>query len=167
MEGLRGRFGRDWSRYTFRMKDTKMIDGVYVKELKQIIDERGRVMHMFRVDNPLFEKFGEIYFSEILPGVVKAWKRHKMMTQHISVPVGKIKLVIYDNRENSRSKGELDVFEIGRDNYLLIIIPPKLWYGFKCMSEQPALLANCADLPYEQEESENINPDSKNIPFQW
>jgi len=144
-----------------------MIEGVVIQKLKQIVDARGRVMYMIRADNPLFEKFGEVYFSEVLPGVVKGWKQHKIMTQLFAVPAGTIRLVIYDDRENSKTKGGLEVLEIGRDNYQLVKIPPALWYGFKCISKQPALVANCADLPHDPSESRSINPDDKSIPYQW
>ena len=90
----------------------QMIEGVVVQKLKQIPDGRGRIMHMLRVDNLLFETFGEIYFSEVLPSVVKAWKNHKRMTQLFAVPVGTIKLVIYDDRENSISKGKVQILEV-------------------------------------------------------
>jgi dTDP-4-dehydrorhamnose 3,5-epimerase len=145
----------------------QMIEQVIIQELRQIPDERGRVMHMIRADNPLFKNFGEIYFSEVLPGVVKAWKRHKEMTQLIAVPVGMIKLVIYDDPENAKSKGDLKVVEIGRDNYKLVKIPPNLWYGFKCISEHPALLVNCANLPHDPSETESRDPDDLYIPYKW
>jgi len=145
----------------------KIIEGVVIQELKQFVDERGRVMHMLRVDNPFFEKFGEVYFSEVLPGVVKAWKKHKLMTQLFAVPVGMIRLVIYDGRDRSRSNGQLEILDVGRDNYKLIRVPPRLWYGFKCISDHPTLLANCADLPHNPDESESKNPDDRNIPYQW
>jgi len=149
------------------MGKDKIIEGVIIQDLKQIIDDRGRVMHMIRSDNPFFEKFGEVYFSEVLSGVVKAWKWHKRMTQFLTVPVGKIRLVIFDNRKNSNSKGNLKVLDISRENYQLVKIPPKLWYGFKCISAYPALLANCADLAHDPNEAEIKNPNDSYIPYQW
>lgn len=149
------------------MGKEQIIEGVIVQDLKQIPDNRGKVMHMIRADNPLFERFGEVYFSEILPDVVKAWKRHKVMTQLFAVPVGMIKLVIYDEREDSATKGKVQELKVGTDNYQLIKIPPKLWYGFQCISECPALLVNCADLPHDPEEAENIEPSLSSIPYHW
>ena len=84
--------------------DIIVIKGVIIVPLKKIVDERGKVMHMLRCDSPLFKEFGEIYFSVINPGAVKAWKRHLKMTQHFAVPVGEIRLVIYDNRSDSESR---------------------------------------------------------------
>ncbi len=149
------------------MDKVQMIHGVIVQQLKQFPAERGRVMHMLRVDSFLFDRFGEIYFSEVLPGVVKAWKRHKEMTQFFAVPVGDIRLVIYDERENSLTKGKQMILEIGRENYQLVKIPPRLWYGFKCTSPRPALIANCADMPHDPEESETLDPNDLKIPYEW
>ena len=144
-----------------------MIDGVRIQELKQIVDERGKVMHMLRADSPGFTKFGEIYFSIVKPDVVKAWKRHLKMTQNLAVPAGKIRLVIYDDRENSPTAGKVGVFEIGEDDYRLVRIPPLLWYGFKGISSEPALIANCTDLPHDPNEVERIVPHDKKIPYKW
>lgn len=144
------------------------INGVRIIPLKKIADERGAVLHMLRSDSPAFSRFGEIYFSEVNPGVVKAWKRHKLMTQHFAAPVGQIRLVIYDSRHQSPTKGEIADLVIGRpDNYDLIIIPPLLWYGFKGISAGPSLLANCADLVHDPEESENMALDDLDISINW
>lgn len=144
-----------------------MIDGVVIEPLKQIIDERGKVLHMLRADSPLFTRFGEIYFSVVNPGIVKAWKKHLRMTQHLAVPVGKIKVIIYDNRKNSPTFGKIDILEIGEDNYYLVKIPPMLWYGFQGLSVIPALIANCTDIPHDPEESERLDVFDKKIPYNW
>jgi dTDP-4-dehydrorhamnose 3,5-epimerase len=144
-----------------------MIEGVLLVRLRQIADERGRVMHMLRKDSPLFEKFGEVYFSEIMPGVVKAWKRHKQMTQLITVPIGRVRIVIYDDREGSGTFGRSQTIEIGRDNYQLVKIPPMLWYGFQGISQSPALIANCPNLPHDPAEAEKVTLDDIRIPYQW
>lgn len=144
-----------------------MIEGVVIKELSQFVDDRGRVMHMLKADDPVFEKFGEVYFSEVLPGVVKAWKKHKLMTQLFAVPVGLIRLVIYDDRINSTSAGSLKVIETGRKEYKLIRIPSGVWYGFKGLGDIPSLIANCADLPHSTNECEIRISNDKIIPYQW
>lgn len=144
-----------------------MIEGVIIQKLNQINDERGKVMHMLRSDSPLFTKFGEIYFSVVNPIVVKAWKRHLKMTQHFVVPVGKIKLIIYDNREHSSTLGKIEILEIGEDNYCLVKIPPMLWYGFQGGAFIPALIANCTDLPHDPDEVERLEPFDKTIPYNW
>lgn len=145
-----------------------VIDGVTVSPLREIRDQRGAVLHMLRADSPEFGGFGECYFSELQPGTVKAWKLHRLQTQFIAVPVGRIRLAIYDGRAGASTRGSVLVLELGRpDSYLRVRIPPGLWYGFSCISDTPALLANCADLPHDPSESESRPVDFPEVPYQW
>lgn len=144
------------------------IDGLIITELREIKDARGSVLHMMRNDSPEFDKFGECYFSEIFPGVVKAWKCHKKQTQNISVPVGRIRIVLFDSREVTSTKDKLEILELGRpDKYLRLQIPPGLWYGFKCISDVPALIANCANMVHDPDESDVRELDDSSIPYSW
>jgi dTDP-4-dehydrorhamnose 3,5-epimerase len=134
---------------------TTRISGLGVVPLREIADNRGAVLHMFRADAPDFQGFGECYFSEINPRVIKGWKRHRKQTQNLAVPIGRVRFVIYDDRETSATREVFDVIELGRpDAYVRLRIPPMLWYGFKCISEQPGLVANCVDLPHDPTESD-------------
>ncbi len=147
---------------------TAGIRGVIIAPLKQIMDERGAVLHMLRADSALFRGFGEVYFSEVNAGVVKAWKRHKLMTQHFAVPYGRIKLVLFDDRTDSDTCGTVEGLELGRpDRYSLVCVPSGLWYGFQGISHGSSLLANCADLPHDPTESEHLPCDSPSIPYKW
>ena len=144
-----------------------MIEGVQIEKLKIIEDTRGKVMHMLRSDSPHFTTFGEIYFSTVNFNTVKAWKKHLKMIQCFAVPAGKVKLVIYDDREASSTKGKLCEIETGEANYCLVKIPPLVWYGFKGLSTAPALIANCASLPHDPEEIKNTDPFDTAIPYIW
>ena len=145
-----------------------LIEGVTLTKLNQFPDERGAVMHMLRSDAPEFTRFGECYFSEVFPGVVKAWKRHNSQTQNLAVPVGRARIVIYDERENSTTQGHLQVIELGRPHaYSRLRIPPGLWYGFAGLSPVPALLVNCTDIPHAPNESEGRPINHPAIPYQW
>ena len=144
-----------------------MIDEVRIFPLKQISGDRGAVMHMLRCDSSLFENFGEIYFSVIRKGKIKAWKRHKRMTQNFAVPVGEIELVLFDDRFSSSTKGVVQIVNIGVDHYGLIRIPPMIWYGFSGVSANDALIANCASMPHDPEESEQVDVVSAKIPYVW
>lgn len=148
--------------------NTPEIEGVSITELAQINDERGSILHVLRADDPRFLGFGECYFSEVLTGVVKAWKRHSLQTQELAVPVGRIRVAIYDDREDTKTKGQLQLLEMGRpDAYYRLRIPPGLWYGFQCISDMPALLVNCADLPHDPAEAEQRPMNHPDIPYQW
>ncbi len=144
-----------------------MIDGVAVRPLRQIPDERGKIMHMLRADAPHFEQFGEIYFSCVYPGAIKAWHIHKAMTLNYAVIVGRIKLVLYDDREHSPTRGELMELFIGDGNYVLVTIPPRIWNGFKGVGTETAIVANCATLPHDPEEIERMDPFTDRIPYCW
>lgn len=144
-----------------------MIEGLSVKPLKQISDGRGKVMHMLKADAPEAKPFGEIYFSSVNPGVVKAWKMHSKMTQHYAVPVGKIRLVVFDGRPSSRTKGNIETIDIGEDCYALVTIPPLVWYGFKGTSAVPSLIANFTDLMHDPGEVERADIKDSRIPYDW
>jgi dTDP-4-dehydrorhamnose 3,5-epimerase len=150
------------------MRELAEIEGVVVQPLKQIVDSRGSVLHMLRNDSGLFSQFGEVYFSEIHPKTVKAWKRHKKQTQNFAVPLGRIRLVIYDNRPMSSTNKKIVEYELGRpEHYQLIQVPPMLWYGFQTLGNQTSMIANCADHPYDPEEAESLPAHSDRIPYQW
>lgn len=144
-----------------------MIDGVLIHPLRQIPDERGKIMHMLRANDPYFEKFGEIYFSTVYPGVVKGWHLHKEMTLNYAVPMGTIKLVLYDEREESPTRGELNELFIGEGNYVLVKVPPRVWNGFKGIGVTPALVANCATIPHDPNEISRLDPHHNHIPYNW
>jgi dTDP-4-dehydrorhamnose 3,5-epimerase len=144
-----------------------VIDGVLISPLKQILDERGKIMHMLRSDDGHFEKFGEIYFSFVYPGVVKAWHLHKKMKLNYAVPYGKIKLVLYDDRKDSPSRGELMELFIGVENYKLVTVPPMVWNGFKGLGNEISIVANCATLPHDPEEIVRVDPSKNDIPYDW
>ncbi|MCG6552546.1 MAG: dTDP-4-dehydrorhamnose 3,5-epimerase family protein [Candidatus Magnetominusculus sp. LBB02] len=144
-----------------------MIEGVSVSPLKQIEDDRGKVMHMLRRDWPQFERFGEIYFSVVNSGAVKAWKLHKQMALNLAVPFGRIRLVIYDERADSPTRGLIDDFTIGEGNYSLVHVPPLVWSGFMGISDGISILANCATEMHDPAEAEQCAPDDPRIPYKW
>ncbi len=144
-----------------------MIDGVHIHPLRQIPDERGRIMHMLRADAPHFERFGEIYFSVVNPGVVKAWHGHKVMTLNYAVVSGLIKLVLYDAREGSPTRGEVQEIFMGEGNYVLATVPPGVWNGFKGCGVFPSIVANCSTHPHDPEEIVREDPFGDLVPYDW
>lgn len=144
-----------------------MIDGVVLTPLRQIFDERGKVMHMLREDSSIFKRFGEIYFSCTHPGVIKAWHLHKEMTLNYAVIFGEIKFVLFDDRPDSRTHGEVQEFFISPENYLLVTVPPLIWNGFKSVGNSTAIVANCATLPHNIDELDRRSPSDPSIPYDW
>jgi dTDP-4-dehydrorhamnose 3,5-epimerase len=144
-----------------------MISGVTITPLRQIFDERGKVMHMLREDSQIFSRFGEIYFSCTHPGVVKAWHLHKVMTLNYAVIYGEIKFVLFDDRPSSPTRGEVQELFISPENYMLVTVPPLIWNGFKSIGNATSIVANCATLPHSADEIERRSPNDKSIPYNW
>lgn len=144
-----------------------MIDGVIVTPLRQIVDERGKVMHMLRKDSPNFLKFGEIYFSCVHPGAIKAWHLHKEMILNYAVVYGKIKFVLYDDRIDSKTRGNVQELFLSPENYCLVTVPPLIWNGFKGIGAETSIVANCATIAHDSNEIERRSPFDASIPYNW
>ena len=144
-----------------------MIEGIVVSPRRIIPDDRGKVMHVLKATDPEFEKFGEVYFSTVFPGVVKGWHLHKEMIINYAVPVGMIKLVLFDDRKGSKTHGEINELYVGRDNYCLVKVPPGIWNGFKGIGTEPALVVNCASIPHDPGEIVRLDPHKSHIPYDW
>ncbi|NLX92060.1 MAG: dTDP-4-dehydrorhamnose 3,5-epimerase [Firmicutes bacterium] len=145
------------------------IEGVMVKKLSFIPDERGRLIEILRRDDPIFEKFGQIYLTTAYPGVIKAWHYHRLQKDYFAVLSGMAQIVLYDNREGSRTRGLVDEFFAGDYNPLLISIPPQVIHGFKALGMKEVLLLNCPTEPYNHAEPDEyrLPVDTPMIPFQW
>jgi len=144
-----------------------MIHDVRIVPLKRIPDERGTILHMLRCTDDHFIQFGEIYFTTIYPEIVKGWHRHREMTLNYACVQGRVKLVLYDDREGSPSRGNLMELFLGPDHYALAVIPPLVWTGFKGMSAPNALVANCCTHVHDPSRSERLDPFDNAIPYDW
>ena len=133
-----------------------LIPGVEVRPLSVVADDRGAVLHMLRADAPHFQRFGEIYFSVVNPGAVKAWRRHRSAVMNLAVPVGDAVIALFDDRSDSPACGMSMEVLAGQSNYCLITIPAGVWSGFMAVSDQPAVIANCATEPHDPA-----------IPYRW
>lgn len=145
------------------------IDGIRTKTLKVIPDERGRLMEILRCDDELFVRFGQVYMTTVYPGVVKAWHWHRRQTDSIAVVKGMLKLVAYDNREGSPTRGQVQEFFIGDHNPMLVQIPPLLLHGFKGISTEETIVVNCCTQPYNpvEPDEERLPAHSPQVPYDW
>jgi len=146
-----------------------MIKGVKVKRLKVIPDERGSLMEILRSDDKFFTKFGQVYLTTAYPGVVKGWHYHKKQTDNMTVVKGMMKIVLYDSRKDSTTKGQINEFFVGEHNPILIKIPPFVCHGFKCISSEEALVINIPTEVYNYRKPDEfrVDPQSKEIPYSW
>ena len=144
-----------------------MIEGVKITSLKRIDDKRGSVLTMLRSDFSVFKSFGEIYFSKIYHNAIKAWHFHKLMTLNYVTVHGSIKLVLYDDREGSSTKGKVQEIMLSNKNPYLVSIPPKIWNGFCSANNEDAILANCSDIPHDKDEIVRLPFDDPKFPYKW
>jgi len=146
-----------------------VIEGVTTKRLRVIADERGRLMEMLRCDDDIFRRFGQVYLSVCYPGVVKGWHYHKKQYDYFTVVSGMAKVALYDGRPDSPTHGEIAEFFLGRDNPMLLVIPPGVLHGIKAVGTAPAYLVNCPTEPYDHERPDEyrVDPHSPEIPYDW
>ncbi len=149
----------------------KLIDGVELKQLKKNVDERGYLCELLRKDWGVYKEFAMTYFSITFPGVVRGWHRHPKNKQidNMSILQGTGKIVVYDDREDSSTKGIVNEFVLGEDNPTLVRIPGECWHGFKALGVKPVLLINfpTALYDYEKPDEERLPPDTNKIPYDW
>lgn len=146
-----------------------MIDGVLIKKLKVIADERGRLMEILRADDEMFSVFGQVYMTTAYPGVVKGWHYHKKQSDNMAVVQGMMKIVLYDGREGSKTFGEVNEFFAGVHNPILVHIPALVFHGFKCISEEEAVVVNTPTDSYNYREPDEfrVHPHDNDIPYNW
>jgi dTDP-4-dehydrorhamnose 3,5-epimerase len=146
-----------------------MIDGVRVKKLKVLKDERGRLMEILRSDDDIFLRFGQVYMTTAYPDVVKAWHYHRRQTDNFTCIRGKMLLVLYDPRDDSPTQGDVDRFEISLDNPMVVQIPQGVYHGFKAVGEDEAVVINVVTRPYDHDDPDEYRVDAfdNDIPFDW
>jgi dTDP-4-dehydrorhamnose 3,5-epimerase len=146
-----------------------LIDGVQVKTLKAHCDERGRLMEILRADDAVFSRFGQVYITTAYPGVVKAWHYHKKQADHFTCLHGMVKLVLYDPRKGSPTKGAVNELVIGPHNPILVRIPPGVYHGFKAIDVVESIMLNIPTHPYRPDDPDEyrLPAHTKKIPYDW
>ncbi|MHB8093446.1 MAG: dTDP-4-dehydrorhamnose 3,5-epimerase family protein [Candidatus Aminicenantales bacterium] len=146
-----------------------MIDGVKIKNLKVVPDERGRLMEILRRDDEVFSGFGQVYVTTTLPGVVKAWHKHLKQADNIACVAGMIKVALYDGREGSSTRGEVAEFYCGIHRPILLHVPAGVHHGWKCVSAEEAVIVNVPTEPYDyaKPDEQRLDPHENDIPYDW
>ena len=141
------------------------IDGVKLTPLKHIVVPDGDVFHAMKNTDPGYDGFGEAYFSTIGSSSIKAWKRHNTMALNLVVPIGTIRFVIYDDRDDSLSYDRFYEVTLSRENYFRLTVPPKVWMGFQCVSNETSMLLNIANIPHDPNEADK--KEIEEIMYDW
>jgi dTDP-4-dehydrorhamnose 3,5-epimerase len=146
-----------------------MIQGVAVKDLRVVPDERGRLTEILRSDSELFRNFGQVYFTTTYTGVIKAWHMHRVQDDNVACIIGMIKLVLYDGRDESPTRGEIMELFAGEHNPVLVHIPPGVFHGWKCISDKEAYVVNVPTELYNYEDPDEFRLpiDTDEIAYDW
>lgn len=146
-----------------------MIKGVKIKKLDNHKDERGYLMEILRSDDPLFLKFAQCYLSVCNPKTIKGWHYHKIQTDNFVVIKGTARVVLYDIRKNSDSKGEINEFIMGEDNLLFLQIPPMVVHAVQAIGKNPSYLINLPTELYDYKNPDELRIEwnSDDIPYTW
>ncbi len=140
-----------------------MIKDVIVTHLDVIDTPGGNVMHAMKETSVGYAGFGEAYFSWVDEGAIKAWKRHKNMTLNLVAPVGEIKFVLFDDRDESNTRFQEVI--ISRENYCRLTVPPMVWMGFQGLSNNGSMLLNIANIEHDASEVDRLEIDKIN--YNW
>ena len=145
------------------------IDGVIVKKLKIMKDDRGFLMEMIRNDDPFWKKFGQVYMTVCKPGYVKGWHYHRIQTDHFIVVKGNARVLLYDSREKSPTKGNWLEFIIGESNPICIVIPKGVLHGLECADDRECYLVNTVTEVYNYSKPDEfrVDPFNNDIPVKW
>ena len=129
---------------------TMSLDEILVPPLERIPTGGGEVLHALKKSDIGFKEFGEVYFSWVEKGCIKAWKCHQRMTLNLVVPIGKVNFVFHSTKEENSFRTE----NIGDERYVRLTVPPGIWFGFQGISAGHSLLMNFADLEHDPDEVE-------------
>ncbi len=145
------------------------IDGVRARRARVLPDERGRLGEILRADDPWFEKFGQVYFTTTYPGVVKAWHYHRKQTDHFYCLRGSVKLALYDAREASATRGEVNEIYLSEHRPALVRIPPGVYHGWMCVSDVECCVINVTSECYDYKNPDEFraDPHEGDIPYIW
>ncbi len=148
---------------------SKQIEGVKVKSLKIIPDNRGKLMEMLRCDDDMFEQFGQVYFTTAIPGVIKAWHHHKQQADNFICVAGRAKIVLYDAREDSPTYKEINEFYASLDEPKLVHIPIGVYHGFKCVSQTECMIINVITKVYDYKNPDEFRVDAfdPQVGYDW
>ena len=137
------------------------LNEINVTPLKRISTPRGDVMQAMKRTDPGYFGFGEVYFSWVDAGVIKAWKCHQRMTLNLVVLLGEVSFVFH----LSDQKDDFRIENIGEKRYVRLTVPPGIWFGFQGKSLGRSLLMNVADLPHDPEEV--LRKSVEEIQYDW
>jgi len=147
------------------MGTINQLDGIYINTLKIIKNNKGDILRGLRSDENFFNGFGEAYFSKIKFNIIKGWKLHKEMTMNLIVPYGIVKFVFFDDRKNSKTKGNFCEHILSQENYCRLTVSPNIWFAFMGLDDEDSIVLNLSNILHNENEVEGRL--IEDIPYDW
>ena len=140
---------------------TLNLSDILVTPLKRIPTAGGDVLHALKNSETGFNGFGEVYFSWVEQGAIKAWKCHQCMTLNLVVPMGEVSLVFHLTNQKNNFRTE----NISEERYVRLTVPPGIWFGFQGIASERSLLTNVADMVHDPDEV--LGKKTSEIVYNW
>ena len=149
---------------------SELIDGVSVREVKNVPKLNGYLTEVFRQDwfeEP--EEIDQVFQVVVDPRGLSAWHVHRVTTDRLFVNTGLMRIVLYDDRPESPTFGCINEFRLGSIRPGLVIIPPCVWHGVQNIGSEPSAILNLVDKAYNYDDPDHwrLPPDSDQIPFSF
>jgi dTDP-4-dehydrorhamnose 3,5-epimerase len=146
------------------------IAGVSVREVRHVPRDHGVITEIFRPEwDPTGKPVIHIYQSRLFAGALGAWSCHERTTDRLFVSQGHVKIVLYDARDGSNTKGVVMELHAGDVNPCLVVVPPGICHGMQCLGSGDALVLNCPTEAYSYNDPDHyrLPYDTAEIPYAW
>jgi dTDP-4-dehydrorhamnose 3,5-epimerase len=147
-----------------------LLDGVKTFEVKNIVTANGYTTELFRPDWGVASMpVQHVIHVSLHGGIVSAWHQHRIQTDHIFVVSGALRVVLFDGRDESPTRGELNVLNVSSVRPTLLVVPPGIWHGVKNLSASMTNFVNYFDRPYNYEDPDEwrLPRDTPEIPYSF
>jgi dTDP-4-dehydrorhamnose 3,5-epimerase len=146
------------------------IDGVVIREVLHVPRDHGVITEMFRPEwDPTGLPVVHIYQSRLFPGAIGAWSCHASSVDRLFVNQGHLKLVLFDDRDASPTKGRIAEVWIGDTRPAFVVLPAGVWHGIQNLGSSDALMLNYPTNAYNYEDPDHwrLPYDTPEIPYTW
>lgn len=154
----------------WELSQRQLIEGVVIRHVKHVPKGNGSLVELYRRDWAVDGlPVDQVFQVTLVPGGISAWHAHQFTTDRLFVSHGLVRVVLYDARDGSSTRGVLNEFKLGTLQPALLVVPPKVWHGVQNIASECATVVNLVDRAYEYEDPDHwrVPEDSPDVPFAW
>lgn len=152
------------------MLQRDLIDGVACREVRNIVTANGVTTELYRSDWGFVDGTVEQAIHVALRGgAISAWHQHRERWDYLFVVTGHLRVVLFDPREGSSTRGQVDVFHLSPQRPMLTAVPPFVWHGVQNLSTGSSSFVNFFDKPYDYDDPDEwrLPADAPEIPYRF